>query len=66
MTHLVGHLDSLCLALVVDLLGRDRLTRCSALELGVLVIGFPVHERRTLLDCNLIFRMVAERFCVWA
>ena len=37
----------------MDLLGLDRLTRCSALELGYLWIGFPA--LRAASGCNLIF-----------
>ena len=51
----VGFLKSRCLALVVDLLGLDWLTRCSALELGYLWIGFPA--LRAASGCNLIFHI---------
>ena len=37
----------------MDLLGLDRLTRCSALELGYLWIGFPA--LRAASGCNRIF-----------
>ena len=37
----------------MDLLGLDRLTRCSALELGYLWIGFLA--LRAASGCNLIF-----------